>query len=309
MSGRAGQRVLVTGASSGIGRAVALELGRRHARLILVARREDRLRCVAKEITMLGAPNPIVTVADLAERGAAARVGRDALDWLGGLDVLINNAGGGVGGTQVMVADRDEGREAFEVNLWSPVALAAEVLPFMRAQRAGTIVNVTSLAQVMTWPMMGHYAASKASLAKATETLRLEALGTGVKVVEVVLGPVQTAMQGETGLVPGIERALKSSPTGRPDQAARRIIKAMDRGRPRVVYPRPLLLAYALPTITRSYVAALVRQARGEIDPDDQRVVRTGSFGGPEARAARQAWEQAHLASAPSASGATTDPR
>ena len=108
MSGRAGQRVLVTGASSGIGRAVALELGRRHARLILVARREDRLRCVAEEITMLGAPNPIVTVADLAERGAAARVGRDALDWLGGLDVLINNAGGGVDGAQVMVADRDE---------------------------------------------------------------------------------------------------------------------------------------------------------------------------------------------------------
>lgn len=300
-----GQRVLLTGGSSGIGQALALELGGRGACLAIVARREDRLQAVADAVVAGGGVRPLVIVADLGERGTAERVARDALDRLGGLDVLVNNAGGAVGGTQVMVSDGDEAREAFELNFWSPVALAAAAVPVMRSQGGGVIVNVTSMAQVMTWPMLGHYAATKAALAQVTETLRLELRGTGVRVIEVIPGPVQTAMQGESRLVPGMGHALDSSPMGEPTTLAKKIVRAIDRPRSRVVYPTPLVLAYLLPAMTRRYMARLARRARDEIDVDDPRVMRSGSFGDPEARQAREAWEASHATPAgpPAVSG------
>src|SRR5919106_123655 len=126
----AGSHVLLTGASSGIGRELARELAGRGARRALAAEAEEAL---------------------------------------GAIDILINNAGGGLGGRIAAVGDRDEAREAFETNYWSPLALISSLVPSMAARGRGAVVNVTSMAQVGTWPGFGAYAATKAALGVATE--------------------------------------------------------------------------------------------------------------------------------------------
>src|SRR4051794_7057616 len=207
-----GQGGLVTGASSGIGRELALVLAGRGARLVLAARRAERLDALAAEVVRRGHERPEAIATDLSHRGAAARLAEEAQAALGEVDVLVNNAGGGVGGSQWAVGDDDAAREGVEVNYWSPMALTQALVPGMRRRGHGAVVNVTSVAQVNTWPGFGGYAATKAALGVATETLRLELSGSGVHVLEAIPGPVDTAVQGETRLIPGIERMLDRVP-------------------------------------------------------------------------------------------------
>jgi len=100
-----GAGTLLTGASSGIGRATALELAGRGARLAVVARRGDRLEALAEEIVALGCNRPAVLVADLAVTGVAHDVAAQARSALGDIDILVNNAGGGVGGQRPRLSE------------------------------------------------------------------------------------------------------------------------------------------------------------------------------------------------------------
>jgi short-subunit dehydrogenase len=294
----AGSRVLVTGASSGIGRELARELAARGARLAVSARRRERLDSLAEEVEATGAARPAVLEADLAQRGEAARLAERARDELGAVDVLVNNAGGGVGGRIATLGDRDEAREAFEVNYWSPLALVRALEPDMSARGTGAIVNVTSLAYVSTWPGFGAYASTKGAFATATETLALELLDSGVHVMHVLPGPVDTAVQGETRLAPGIERMLARSPMGDAGEMARRIVRGLERGSRRVVYPDRARVAHALPGLVRWDARRLAQRTARELDPEARDaladlVVRTGSQGDDLARAAREEWERA----------------
>src|SRR3954451_14373009 len=259
--------VLLTGASSGIGRELALVLAARGARLGVAARRRDRLDALAAEIASRGGTRPVVVESDLAQRGAAEARAQEALASLGRVDVLVNNAGGGVGGSQWAVGDGDAAREAFEVNYWSPLSLVRELVPVMRDRRSGAVVNVTSMAQINTWPVFGAYAATKAALALATETLRLELSGSGVHVMEAIPGPIDTAVQGETRLVPGIERMLDRIPLGDAAEMARRIADALQRGRATVVYPRRTAVARWLPVVARADTRRLAARAARETYP------------------------------------------
>src|SRR5207244_4506044 len=157
-------RILLTGASSGIGRELAKRLTAEGAILALVARRGALLEELAEEIRRTGADRPFVLESDLSVRGNAQELAHRAVDALGAFDVLVNNAGGGVGGSVWAVGDRDEGREAFEVNLWSPLALIQALVPSMRERGSGVVVNVTSMAHVMTWPGFGHYSSTTGAL-------------------------------------------------------------------------------------------------------------------------------------------------
>src|SRR4051812_14932046 len=291
-------RVLLTGASSGIGRELAFVLAGRGARLVVSARRRDRLDALAGEIAARGAARPVVVESDLARRGAAEALAQEAVAALGHVDVLVNNAGGGVGGSQWAGGDADAAREAVEVNFWSPVAVVRALGPARRGRGRGAVVNVPSRAQVTPWPAFGAYGATKAALGLATETLRLELSGSGVHVLEAIPGPVDTAVQGETRLVPGIERMLDRMPLGDAAEAARRIVAALERCRASVIYPRRAAVAYLLPAAaradTRRQVARVVRETDPEVlDAVLGLVVRTGSMGDPVARQARDAWEAA----------------
>jgi short-subunit dehydrogenase len=289
-----GSKVLLTGASSGIGRELAKELAGRGAALALVARRRPLLESLAEEIRAAGAPSPSLLVADLSQRGAAAGVAEEAREALGGVDVLVNNAGGGVGGRIVAVGDREEAREAFEVNYWSPLALIQALVPSMLERGSGAVVNVTSMGQISTWPSFGAYAATKGALSIATETFAMELQGTGVHVMEVLPGPVDTAVQGETRLAPGIERMLKRMPLGDAGTMARLIADGLERRRSRVIYPRRATLAYLFPALVRwdgRRQAARSRRELGDLEGLDSLVVRTGSMGDEITRQARDAWE------------------
>jgi short-subunit dehydrogenase len=292
-----GSRVLLTGASSGIGRELARELADHGAALAISARRRSPLEELAEEIGGSGGPMPTVIVADLSQRGAARALAADAGEALGRIDVLINNAGGGVGGRISVVGDRDEAREAFETNYWSPLALINALVPAMTERARGAVVNVTSMAQVSTWPGFGAYAATKAALGVATETLAMELVDSGVLVIEVIPGPVDTAVQGETRLAPGIERMLDRTPLGDPAVLARLITRALEQGKTRVIYPQRARLAYTLPTLVRWDARRLAARAAKETDTAAREtlgslVVRTGSMGDAIAREAREEWER-----------------
>ena len=288
----ADQRVLLTGASSGIGRAIAVELAAKGARLVIVARRRALLEQLAEQIARSGYVRPQVVVGDLSERGAAGKVAGDALERLGHVDILVNNAGMAAGGLQWVVGDHDKARRAVEVNYWTPLALIEALVPAMREREHGAVVNVTSGVQVMPLWFMGHYAATKAALAQATQALALELQGSGVKVLEVIPGTVDTAMQAEQLEVPGADEIAKRSPLGKPEKLARLLVRALQRERTHVIYPRVVAVGYAFPGLFRAYARLLRRQATDKIDTDDTRVILTGSFGDPEARRRREAWEQ-----------------
>jgi short-subunit dehydrogenase len=292
-----GSRILVTGASSGIGRDLARELTAGGAVLAISARRRALLDDLAEEIVAGGGAAPVVLEADLSQRGTAALLASEAESALGHVDVLINNAGGGVGGRIATVGDRDEAREAFEINYWSPLALINVLVPKMSDRGRGAVVNVTSMAQVGTWPGFGAYAATKAALAVATETLAMELDESGVHVMEVAPGPVDTAVQGETRLAPGIERMLDRTPLGDPAVLASLIVRALERGSTRVIYPRRARLGYLLPALVRWDTRRLAARAAKQLDPAAREalgslVVRTGSGGDEIARSAREAWER-----------------
>lgn len=276
-----GKRVLLTGASSGIGWALAKALSAAGARLVLVARREERLRQLDSEL---------VIPADLSVPGQAERVAREA----GAVDVLINNAGSGVGGSTWAVADKAEARRMFEVDFWTPLALIGALTPGIR-ERGGAIVNVTSIRQVMAWPSFGHSAAAQAALSQVTETLRLELDGNGVQVVEVIPGPVDTPALGASKLLPGLAESLDAIfGMGTPHELASMVVAALREGRERVFYPeRTTREAYERPEELRAKIAQAVRQA-GRL-PDELTDTLVVGADSPLIAEAVATWEREHL--------------
>jgi short-subunit dehydrogenase len=279
-----GERVLITGASSGIGRALALELGRRGHTLALSARRAKRLEAVADEVESGGGARPVTVVADLARRGDAERLGAEAADALGGVDVLVNNAASQVQGLIATAGDRDEGRAVFEANVWSPLALIAALVPAMVARGHGTVANVSSLAHISPYPALGHYCASKGALTTATETLRLEVERHGVNVLEVALGPVDTPGSFQNRLLPGGDAWLDRTRPGSAHGAAKRIADAIESGESRLVHPRAMRAVHAFPGLGRRYARRMSRR----LDLGD---VPLRAQGAPEIEAARDEWE------------------
>lgn len=300
-----GRRVLVTGASSGIGRVTALLLAARGARVAVLARNRQRLDHLAAEIVAAGGATPLVVECDLSLRGNAAAAAREVLSAWGGVDVLINNAGGAVGGSVWAVADGDAARADFEVDVWSPLALIGAFVVGMRARRDGTVVNVTSLRQVITWPSFGQNSGAQAALAQITETLRLELMPDGVHVVEVIPGPVETAMQGPTRLLPGITEAFHDRlGVATPRHVADMIIEAIENRADRVFCPQESgQQIYENPVQAREQIVEDVRRLMGQQERNPAIDTFVIAADDPLILATRAQWEEAH-AGAP----ATQDP-
>ncbi len=234
---------------------MALALARRGAVLVVAARREGLLNKLADEISHAGGTRPIVLAADLTEPGSAAGVGVRALDALGGsVDIVINNAGVNLTGPQSLIADSAFAREVFEVNLWSPLALTAALLPAMHAAGTGTIVNVTSTVQAVPLPLLGYYAASKAALAQATRSLRLELAETDIRVLEVVPGSTDTALR-DVDELPWKTKPPRTLPPVPPARTAAAVVRGLQRGATRVVYPAYSLVPLEIPAFGRLVAA------------------------------------------------------
>jgi short-subunit dehydrogenase len=255
--------VVLTGASSGIGREAALRLGSRGTRLALVARREEALRSLAAEIRTAGGPEPLLLSGDLSVRGTAAEIAERALSELGCIDVLVNNAGGSAQGLTWHLGDAEPARAIFETNLWSPLALIGALAPGMVERGRGAIVNTGSMARVSPFPRLGHYAASRAALSAATHTLALELRPRGVRVVELALGPVDTESSRANRNLPGGERWLDGRPgLGDVSAAAGVLERAVLGDRHGVVhYPGVLRWVDAFPGLGRRYARRAARHA------------------------------------------------
>lgn len=185
---------LITGASSGIGEGFAHALARERYGLVVTARREDRLNAVAARAKDLGAPSVEVIAADLGARGGAEAICRRLREAQIEIDYLVNNAGFGTSGR----FDRlPLGREIEEIdlNVIALVALTRLLLPGMVERGRGTIINVASTAAFQAVPFMSTYAATKAFVLSFSEGLAGELAGTGVKVLALCPGPVQTEFQ------------------------------------------------------------------------------------------------------------------
>lgn len=185
----AGRVVWITGASDGIGAALAVAMARRGARLILTARREEKLRAVALRC---GDAQVEVLPADLLEVDPHALAARaEAL--LGPIDVLVANAGQGQRGT-ALGTEMDVVRRLMELNFFAPVALTRAVVPGMVERGIGRVVVTSSLAGQIGTPLRSTYAASKHAIEGWYEALRAELHGTGVGVTVVAPGYVNTAI-------------------------------------------------------------------------------------------------------------------
>lgn len=281
-----GKRALVTGASSGIGRAIAVALAKEGVRLAIAARRVAALTSLADEIEKSGGVRPVVLAADLSKRGEAEDLARRATAALGGVDLLVNNAGLGIGGTQVVIGDGDLARELFETNYWTPLALTRALVPAMRARGDGAVVNVSSVASLTPFPLTGHYASSKAALSLASDVLRTELRGSGVSVLLVLPGPVETPMLAELKQLRGVP--LERMPRGDTATLARKVVSSLRKRRESLVYPGALSLARHLPTLAKWVAGYYGRQ----VDLSDERAVKGGSAGDPLAVTARNAFER-----------------
>ena len=184
--------VLLTGAGTGIGRSLALQLADRGARLALVGRRAEPLEEVAALVRERGA-TAVVVPADLTAPGAAATVVAAAQEQLGGIDVLVNNAGN-VRAGRLEAIDEAEVLAQIALNLTAPILLTRAALDALRASGSGLVVNVSSGIALVGLPFYATYAATKAGIAHFGEALRRELYGEGVHVLNVFPGATSTPM-------------------------------------------------------------------------------------------------------------------
>ena len=186
----AGQVALVTGASAGIGAAISRRFLAEGADLVVVARREDRLRAIAEEARRDGKRCVFVT-GDVREEATAVHAVRRALDEFGRLDIVVNNAGIGIYGDLVnaSVSDYDA---MMDTNMRSTFLFTRHAVPVLLERGAGIIINVSSMAGVMGFPGEAAYCASKFAQVGFTQALDRELRPHGIKVGVVCPGGVKT---------------------------------------------------------------------------------------------------------------------
>jgi len=238
-----GRTALITGAASGIGRALAIELARRGCDLALCDIDEAGLAGTA---AVCGGGRSIslhrLDVADADAVAALPEVVRRAHPRL---DILVNNAGVALGGTFEQVSDADM-HWLFDINFWGVVRMTRAFLPMMRAGEGGRIVNVSSLFGFIAPPGQAAYAASKFAVRAFSESLRHELADTGVSVSTVHPGGVATAIADNARLPGSVDEAEVAAERARfarllrltPERAATAIADGLARRRPRIVVGR-----------------------------------------------------------------------
>jgi len=242
-----GRVVIVTGASSGIGEATARAFSRAGDRVVLTARRADRLQRIARDL-----PESLVVPADLSRPEELGRIVEETLRQYGQIDVLVNNAGIGVH-EWFDRSSEETIRLQVEVNLLAPILLTRAVIPAMVARRRGTIINVASVAGRIATPTLAIYSAAKFGLDGFSEALRRELRPLGIHVCVLYPGVVQGT---EFGRDKRVDLNLTSPPwlSLTPERVAREIVRLADRPRPRRVLPGTYWLAVALNTFLPSLV-------------------------------------------------------
>ena len=271
--------VLVTGASSGIGRATATRFAQREHRVFAAARREEVLADLAAATPNVQAVGLDVTDEESVRR-AWAKI--EASTGGAGVDVLVNCAGFALAGPVELLGGPDVQRQ-FATNVFGLLSVTRTVLPAMRARNSGRIVNISSLVGRTTFPGMGAYGATKYAVEALSDALRQEVAGFGLKVVIIEPGFTATSI-GEAGdghglagqEIPDAYAAQVARGTRylaaqiakgiAPEQVATAIVKAAEHPNPR--------LRHVVPTSARPLIALLTSLPGGLADRAKQRALR-----------------------------------
>ena len=226
----AGLRVIVTGASSGIGRALVVELIRGGASVVALARRDERLQQLESEVA---APDRFACIAgdvtNKSDRAAAIELCRQRF---GGLDALVNNAGIGALGP---LAEADEARlrQVFEVNFFAAAEFTRETLQFLRQGTSPIVVNVGSVLGHFAVPGKSEYCASKFALHGLSDALQIELGREGIDLL--LVSPSTTSSEFFDRAIGEREASASRFGSMTPEAVARRIVRAMRTGRREII--------------------------------------------------------------------------
>jgi NAD(P)-dependent dehydrogenase (short-subunit alcohol dehydrogenase family) len=275
-----GQSILITGATSGIGRDAALRLAGAGHLVLAGGRRADALAALARDsggrveplVLDVTDPGSVAAAAELVER----RIGRR------GLDVLVNNAGYALPGPLEALAERDL-RELFDTNVFGLLAVTRAFLPAMRERGQGRVVNVGSIMGRVAMPLLGAYNASKHAVAALTDALRMELAPFGITVVLVEPGAIRTGFAARALAGLALYRdptspyapALAGTDAG-PAGAGRAIARAATTARPAA--------RYVVPAHNRLIVAALDALPTAAADATKRRIMGLPARAAPSPR-------------------------
>jgi NAD(P)-dependent dehydrogenase (short-subunit alcohol dehydrogenase family) len=241
-----GKVALVTGASSGIGLAVARRLAGEGARVALVARTRDKLEEAVKD---LGADRAAAFPVDVKDFAALAALPAQVKERFGGLDILVNNAGLNHRGP-ILKHSAEELADVITTNLTAPIFLTRSAVPLM--PRGGVVVNVASLAGMVPVPHEAAYCASKAGLRAFTRALADELAEVGIGACLVSPGPVDTGFFGDVATVPDL---VFSQPMRTAEQIADAVMACIRNGTPEIAVPamsgKLATVAYVFPALSR----------------------------------------------------------
>jgi uncharacterized protein len=262
-----GGTIVVTGASGGIGRELAVQLAARAAILVLIARRAEVLEELRQELTSLYSGLRVVVITtDLSDEAEVERALAELHAQVGEVDVLVNNAGIGDSG----LFDRAKWvrtRQLLATNVLAPVRLSLALVPAMVARGRGGVLNVGSGAGLTIMPAAAAYTASKHFIDGFSEALRADLAGTGVVVTQVCPGPVDSGFDQAAGSVGGMTGGPPRFVRISAEECAREALGGFDRGAALVFPGRPFrilmhLLALAPRRLLRRQAALLAARVR-----------------------------------------------
>ena len=228
------KRVILTGASSGIGKALAFLFAAKSAKLVLTSRNREKLEQVANEIQERypQAPKPLVVPADVTREEEIKKLVAFSIEMLKGIDLLINCAGYGIYGDTER-ATLEDIRYVMEVNYLGAVNCILEVLPQMEIQKKGMIVNIASIAALYGVPYLSAYSASKSALVLFSQALRAELNKRKIKIINIYPGYTDTEFFIHEKYMGG---AIYPRSTYTPvTVVAKKIIRTIEREKPEVI--------------------------------------------------------------------------
>jgi NAD(P)-dependent dehydrogenase (short-subunit alcohol dehydrogenase family) len=199
-----GSTVIITGATSGIGRATAREFARAGARVVVAGRRHERLHSLVNEIEAKGG-EALAAPTDVSQQEQVEQLIEKARQRFGRIDTLVNNAGVGVAArfAEQSLADF---RRVMDINFWGAVYACKAVVPYMRAQSGGgVIINVSSILGKRATPFQTAYCASKFALAGFSEALRTEVMADGIDVSTIFPGAVESEIWESAANTTGLQ--------------------------------------------------------------------------------------------------------